>query len=191
MSDTAAVVDQLTTGQLEAGLDHIRQSPTDSGPLLMIVRRPDTDQREVVQEAELDLAVGIVGDNWQARGSSSTPDGSANPEAQITIINSRALGLMAQTKDRWKLAGDQLIIDMDMSVENLPPGARLAIGATVIEISAKPHTGCEKFSARFGLDSLQFVSTPTGRDLRLRGVNCSVVQPGTIRVGDLATKISQ
>jgi MOSC domain-containing protein YiiM len=136
----------------------------------------------VVEEAELDLEVGIVGDNWRDR--------TDNLETQITIINSRALNLMAGSKDRWQVAGDQLIVDMDISIQNLPPGSRVAIGTTVIEFSEKPHTGCEKFSARFGLDSLQFVSTPTGRDLRLRGVNCRLIQPGTIRVGDTVTKVT-
>lgn len=178
-----------TREQLDAGLEDIRRSPSDAGPLLMIVRRPGVDEREVVDEAELNTNVGLVGDNWQARGSPKTPDGKANPEAQITLMNSRALTLMAGSEERWPLAGDQLVIDLNMSVENMPPGARLAIGSAIVEITAKPHTGCEKFSDRFGLDSLQFVSSPTGRDLRLRGVNCRVVQAGTIRVGDLATKV--
>jgi MOSC domain-containing protein YiiM len=156
----------------------------------MIVRRPDVDEREVVSQGELDVTVGLVGDNWQARGSSLTPDGKANADAQITMMNSRALTLMAQSEERWQLAGDQLIIDIDMSIENLPPGSRLALGTAVIEITEKPHTGCAKFADRFGTDALQFVSTPSGRALRLRGVNTRVVRPGTIRVGDVATKLA-
>ena len=122
MGNQANVTDHLTTEQLEAGLEHIRQSPADGGPLLMIVRRPDTDEREVVEEAALDVDVGLVGDNWKARGSPRTPDGKANPEAQITMMNSRLLALLAQSEERWPLAGDQLVIDMDLSVDNLPPG---------------------------------------------------------------------
>ena len=136
----------------------------------MIVRRPGTDEREVVEEGALDVDVGLVGDNWKARGSPRTPDGKANPEAQITMINSRLLALLAQSQERWPLTGDQLAIDMDLSVDNLPPGTRLSIGSAMVEISAKPHTGCEKFEDRFGRDALRFISTPTGRSLRLRGV---------------------
>ena len=191
MGNQTNVRDHLTTEQLEAGLEHIRQSPADGGPLLMIVRRPDTDEREVVEEAALDVDVGLVGDNWKARGSPRTPDGKANPEAQITMMNSRLLALLAQSEERWPLAGDQLVIDMDLSVDNLPPGTRLSIGSAVVEISAKPHTGCEKFEDRFGRDALRFISTPLGRSLRLRGVNTRVVRSGTIRVGDAATVTPQ
>ena len=191
MGNQANVTDHLTTEQLEAGLEHIRQSPADGGSLLMIVRRPGTDEREVVEEAALDVDVGLVGDNWKARGSPRTPDGKANPEAQITMMNSRLLALLAQSQERWPLAGDQLVIEMDLSVDNLPPGTRLSIGSAVVEISAKPHTGCEKFEDRFGRDALRFISTPLGRGLRLRGVNTKVVRSGTIRVGDAATVAPQ
>ena len=191
MSDSVTVADHLTIEQLDAGLDHIQRSPTGSGPVLMIVRRPGENEREVVAEAELDVDVGVVGDNWKTRGSTSTPDGSANPVAQITIMNSRVLALLARSEERWKLSGDQLIIDMDMSIEGLPPGSRLGVGSAVIEVSEKPHTGCAKFAGRFGADALRFVSTPTGRSLRLRGVNTRIVQSGTVRVGDVAERLSE
>ena len=191
MGNQANVTDHLTTEQLEAGLEDIRQSPAGGGSLLMIVRRPGTDEREVVEEAALDVDVGLVGDNWKARGSPRTPDGKANPEAQITMMNSRLLALLAQSQERWPLAGDQLVIDMDLSVDNLPPGTRLSIGSAMVEISAKPHTGCEKFEDRFGREALRFISTPLGRSLRLRGVNTKVVRSGTIRVGDAATVTPQ
>ena len=189
MVHTADVVTHLTSEQLDAGLDEIRRSPSNSGTLLMIVRRPDVGRREVLTECRLDVEEGVVGDSWKDRESTSTPDGSADPEAQVTIINSRALDLMAQSEDRWPLAGDQLVIDIDMSMENLPSGSRLSIGSAVIEISEKPHTGCVKFSDRFGKDALRFVSTPLGRDMRLRGVNTRVVQSGTIRSGDTVEKV--
>ncbi len=189
MAQSTYVAGHLNTEQLEAGLDHIRSSPADSGRLLMIVRRPDIDQREVLADGALDVDVGLVGDTWMDRGSTSTPDGSSNPEAQITIINSRALDLMARSEDRWQLSGDQLVVDMDITMENLPAGTQLSIGSAVIEISEKPHTGCVKFADRFGNDALRFVSTPLGRDMRLRGVNTRVVQSGTIRTGDTVAKV--
>lgn len=183
------VVTHLDSEQLDAGLDDIRRSPADNGTLLMIVRRPDVGRREVLTEGKLDVEEGLAGDTWKDRGSTSTPDGSANPEAQVTIINSRTLDLMAQSEERWPLAGDQLVIDIDMSMENLPAGAQLSIGSAVIEISEKPHTGCVKFADRFGNDALRFVSTPMGRDMRLRGVNTRVVQSGTVRTGDTVAKV--
>ena len=108
--------------ELEAGLDDIRRSPKDNGPLEMIVRRPATDLREVLPEARLDIAEGLVGDDWKTRGSKMTGDGSAHPDMQINIMNSRVISLIAQDKDRWQWAGDQLFIDLDLSEENLPPG---------------------------------------------------------------------
>ena len=173
-----------TADELDAGLAHIRQSPADSGALRTIVRRPDIDQREVVAEGVLDVETGLVGDSWLSRGSTRTPGGGPNPAAQVTIMNSRVLALLAQSEDRWPLAGDQLVIDIDLSEQNLPPGARLAIGSAVLEVSEEPHTGCAKFAQRFGHDALRFVSTPLAMQLRLRGVNTRVTQSGEIRVGD-------
>jgi len=179
----------LTMAELEAGLDKIRQAPKDEGVIALIVRRPQVDAREVLEEGELDLVEGLVGDTWKVRGSSRTPDGAAHPDMQLNVMNARVIALLAREKDRWSLAGDQLFIDMDVSSENLPPGTRLALGSAVIEVTDQPHTGCKKFEARFGLDALKLVNSPLGRQLQLRGVNAKVTQPGVIRVGDFVKKI--
>ena len=183
------VVNHLTTEELEAGLDEIRRSPKDAGLLHLIVRRPRVDEREVLTEGELHLSEGLVGDGWMWRGSSRTPDGSAHPEMQLNIMNARVIALLAQDRERWPLAGDQLYLDLDLSGANLPAGARLALGQAVIEVTAQPHTGCKKFVARFGLDAMQFVNSKAGRELNLRGINARVIRPGVIRVGDVARKI--
>ena len=179
----------LTMAELEAGLDAIRQSPRDEGVIALIVRRPQVDAREVLEEGELDLVEGLMGDTWKVRGSSRTPDGAAHPDMQLNVMNARVIALLAREQDRWPLAGDQLFIDMDVSHENLPPGTRLALGSAVIEVTDQPHTGCKKFAARFGLDALKLVNSPLGRQLQLRGVNAKVTQPGVIRVGDLVKKL--
>jgi MOSC domain-containing protein YiiM len=179
----------LTAEELEAGLDHIRRSPRDEGVLHLIVRRQAINEREVLEQAELDEIQGLVGDTWNRRRSTSTPDGSPNIETQVTVMNSRVAALVAQEKDRWPLAGDQLYIDMDLSAENLPAGSRLALGSAVIEVTAPPHLGCRKFVARFGMEAMKFVNSPVGKDLRLRGVYFRVIQPGTVRAGDVARKI--
>ena len=179
----------LTMEELEAGLDAVRQSPKNEGVIALIVRRPQVDAREVLEVGELDLIEGLVGDSWKVRASNRTPDGSPHPDMQLNVMNARAVALVAQEKDRWPLAGDQLFIDMDMSQDNLPPGTRLALGSAVIEVTDQPHTGCKKFAARFGLDVVKFVNSPVGRQLQLRGVNAKVTQPGVIRVGDLVKKL--
>ena len=183
------VIKHLTMEELEAGLDEIRRAPSDGGVLQLIVRRPHIEEREILQEAELDPVKGLVGDNWITRGSSRTADGSAHPHMQLNIMNARVTALVAQKKDRWHLAGDQLYLDMDLSAENLPAGAQLAIGSAVIEVTPPPHTGCQKFVSRFGVEAMKFVNSPVGRDLRLRGLNARVVQAGVIRVGEVAKKL--
>ncbi len=182
-------VKHLTIEELEAGLEEIRQSPKNGGEVKLIVRRPPENVREVLQEARLDLADGLVGDTWKIRGSSRTCDGSSHPDMQLNIMNARAIALVAQDPDRWQLAGDQLFIDIDLSDDNLPPGTHLTLGLAVIAVTDQPHTGCKKFVARFGTDAVKFVNSPVGRQLHLRGINARVVQPGVIRVGDLARKL--
>ena len=184
-----AEVTPSTMAALEAGLPNIRQSPQDSGVLAMIVRRPQMGAREVLTEGELDLVKGLVGDTWSSRGSSRTADGSAHPDMQLTIMNARVIALVAQAQDRWPLAGDQLFIDLDLSTENVPPGTRLSLGSAVIEVTDQPHTGCYKFVTRFGQAALNFINSPAGKQLQLRGVNAKVVQPGVIRVGDVVKKM--
>jgi len=181
--------EHLTKQQLEAGLDTVFQSPKNEGALAMIVRRPVTEQREVLVNAELDIVEGLVGDNWRARGSSATKDGSAHPEMQLNIMNTRVIDLVAQTKERWPLAGDQLYIDLDLSDENLPPGTRLAIGSALIEVTAEPHTGCKKFVDRFGLEAMKFVNSGLGKTINLRGINAKVIQSGQIATNDLVKKV--
>jgi hypothetical protein len=179
---------QLTMKELEAGLDEILGAPKDEGVLKLIVRRPRIEEREVLEEAELDLVEGLVGDNWRTRGSSRTPNGSSHPDMQINIMSARVIALVAQSPDRWQLAGDQLFLDLDLSAENLPSGTRLTLGSAVLEVTDQPHTGCKKFVERFGVDAMKFVNSPRGRELHLRGINARVVYPGVIRVGDLARK---
>jgi hypothetical protein len=182
-------VKHLTMDELETGLVYIRQSPKVEGILELIARRPRDDERETLETGQLDLQSGLEGDNWITRGSSRTTDGTAHPDMQITLMNSRVIALVAGDKERWPLAGDQLYVDLDLSAENLPVGTRLAIGGAVIEVSAQPHTGCAKFIARFGLDAQKFVNSPEGKRLHLRGINTKVVQQGSIHVGDIVRKI--
>ncbi len=182
------IITFLPMDALEAGLDEIRRSPKDAGVVKLIVRRPETGRREVLEEGRLDIVQGLVGDNWSTRGSTRTSDGSAHPEMQLNIMNARVAALVAQHPGRWQLAGDQLFIDFDLSEDNLPAGTRLSIGSALVEVTKPPHTGCKKFVSRFGVDAMKFVNSPVGRELHLRGVNARVVQSGVVRVGDIVRK---
>lgn len=182
-------INHLTLAELEAGLDHIRESPKDNGILEMIVCRPQIDRREVLDFAVLDVSQGMIGDSWKLRSSSKSADGGPHPEMQITIMNSRVVALVAQEKERWPLAGDQLFVEMDLSKANLLAGSRIAIGSAILEVTEPPHLGCHKFVARFGADAMKFVNSPVGRELCMRGIHARVVQNGTVRRGDSARKI--
>ena len=179
----------LTTSELEAGLDEIARSPRDNGVLAMIVRRPQVGEREILQEGQLDLVDGLVGDSWKNRSSRRTADGTPHPDMQLNLMNSRVVALVSQDTSRWHLAGDQLFVDFDLSAANVPAGTKLAIGSAVIEVTAQPHTGCSKFVERFGLDAMKFVNSPEREHLHLRGINARVVQPGVLRVGDTISKL--
>jgi MOSC domain-containing protein YiiM len=173
--------------RLVAGLDDVRAAPVGAGRLEMIVRRPALDEREVVESAELDLAVGLVGDTWSQRPSRRTPDGSPHPGRQVTLMNARAAALIAGSRANWPLAGDQLFVDLHLGRHELPPGTQVRIGAAVVEVTDQPHIGCAKFTRRFGLDATRFVNSEAALRLNVRGVNAKVVVPGPLSVGDPIT----
>ncbi len=166
----------------------VAAAPRDNAVIELIVARPDRDVREVVGEGRLDPVEGLVGDGWQARGSKSTPDGSADLLSQLTIMNTRVLAAAEPDRSRWPLAGDQIYADFDLSEGNLPIGTRLRLGDALVEVTERPHTGCSKFASRFGLDALRWISTPVGRSLRMRGMYVRVVEGGVVRVGDAIRK---
>ena len=174
---------QLTLAQLAAGLDHVRDAPGDIGSVAMISCRPAVDERVELDSAELDVTLGLVSDSWSTRGTNP------NPKAQVTVMNARAAQLVAGDRSRWALAGDQLYVDFDLSPTNLPPGAQLAIGSAVLEVSDQPHLGCLKFTGRFGAAARELANSPAGTALSIRGINTRVVQSGTVRRGDLVRKL--
>lgn len=188
----AATPVHRTPEELHAFLPVLQAAPKDVGTLDLVVRRPAPGEREVLEEGELDLTVGLVGDGWLERGSSRTEDGRAHPDAQLNVMSAPLVGFLAVDPGRRPLAGDQLYLDLDLSHENLPVGSRLTIGdpddrGAVIEVTEPPHTGCTKFVERFGAEAMRFVNGPVGRPLRLRGLNARVVVPGRVRPGDRVT----
>jgi hypothetical protein len=166
----------LDPAALEAGLEHLRAAPREEGVVELLVRRPAENERESLEEARLDVEGGLVGDGWRVR--------SGRRDLQVTLMGARAAQLVAGRRERWPLAGDQLFVDLSLSVRDLPPGTRLSVGQALIEITAEPHRGCGKFAARFGVEALKFVNSPVGRELNLRGVNARVVRGGSVRRGD-------
>ena len=185
------MVKHLSRDELNAGLAHIRAAPKDAGTVEMIVARPARGERRERDEVGISLAGGVDGDHW-ARGCwLSLDDGRPHPDVQICIMSARTIDLVANgDKSRWSLAGDNLFIDMDLSVANLPVGQRLALGTAEIEITPVPHAGCQAFIDRYGRDACIFVNTGPGKTDRLRGVYGRVVRDGIVKVGDRMTKLT-
>jgi hypothetical protein len=179
-----------TTAELEAALDHLRAAPIGTGELTLVVRRPERLEREVLDEGELDPEAGLVGDNWLSRATSRAVAEGRHGEAMLTLMSARMIALLADNDEERALAGDQLYVDLDLSVDRLPVGARLAVGGdAVLQITAKPHRGCQKFVARFGADAMAFVNSDEGIRLRLRGVYARVVEGGVVRTGDVVRRL--
>ncbi len=171
----------LTTEEIENNLAQVIESPKDNGTLNLICCRPNENEREILQTGELDIEKGLIGDNWRSRN--------ANIDTQLTIMNSRIVDLIAQDKERWKLAGDQLFVDFNLSDENLPHGSKIQIGTAILEVTPQPHNGCKKFVERFGLDAMKFVNSPVGKQFHLRGIYAKVIQSGTIQQGEIVKKV--
>jgi hypothetical protein len=179
-----------TSAELEVHLDHLRAAPPHVGTLEMVVRRPSAGAREILDEGVIDPVEGLVGDSWLRRARPRAVASGRHLESQINVMSARMVKLLAATADEQAMAGDQLYLDFDLSVSNLPAGSRLAIGdEVVLEISAKPHTGCKKFLVRFGDEAGTFVNSPAGTELRLRGLNARVVSGGLVRQGDKVRKL--
>jgi MOSC domain-containing protein YiiM len=180
----------LSTAELESGLAEVIDSPPDNGRLEKIFIRPAVNERRSLDSAALTVDGGIEGDRWSTEASHRTSDGRPDPQNQITLMNARILRQISGDADAMCLAGDNLIVDLDLSEANLPAGSRLAVGReVVVQINALPHTGCGKFTRRYGAEARTFVNSERGTELQLRGRHGSVIQGGTITVGDSLQKM--
>ncbi|MEL6308623.1 MAG: MOSC domain-containing protein [Chloroflexota bacterium] len=178
-----------TLEALESAFAQADPAPTDSGTVEMIICRPAHGERDELDSTTLDPEKGMIGDNWLTRGSRHTEDGSANPEAQITLMNSRIIALLAKDRDDWAPAGDQFFVDFDLSQINMPTGQRFQLGEAILEVSATPHTGCAKFTERYGSAAIRFVNSKEGRSQNRRGINAKIITGGTVKKGDTIHKL--
>ncbi len=185
----SAVLPHRTTAELTSRVDELRAAPSDAGTVHLVVRRPERFARELLDEGVLDTDDGLVGDNWYSRATSHAIAAGRHLDAQVTVMSARMVGLLTDDPEEQAAAGDQLYVDLDISVTNLPAGSRLAFGepgadGPVIEVSARPHNGCAKFTTRFGEEATLFVNSEEGKRLRLRGFNGRIVATGVLRPGD-------
>ncbi|MEL6383140.1 MAG: MOSC domain-containing protein, partial [Cyanobacteria bacterium J06626_18] len=166
-------------------------APKNRGILKMIVIRPQTNERRILDACELSLQGGAHGDAWANGTWKSLPDGSPHPDVQLTLMNYRVLEAIADTNEQRALAGDNLCLDFDLSSENLTCGDRLQIGQNVvIEVTDVPHDGCHKFKKRFGTAALSYINSAQGKALHLRGIYARVVADGIVNIGDPVAKMN-
>src|SRR5262245_18350112 len=171
-----------TFEELESMWATVPAPPRDRGTLRLVCRRVEPGRHETPGEAELSVDAGLVCDRW-------SPAKDPDREAQVTLMNATVAELVAAGRQPLHEAGDNLLVDFDIGHDNLPAGSRVRIGQAVLEVTASPHTGCSKFSERFGQDALRWVNWRHWRERRLRGVNCRVLEGGVVRVGDEITLI--
>jgi MOSC domain-containing protein YiiM len=162
-------------------LDAVRASPKDVGVLKLIVLRLPNEQRETPSQAILSVEHGVGGDRWSLKTN-------ADPLKQVSVMNFRFLEAIAGESERMNLAGDNLIVDLDLHENNVPPGTRLRIGEVVLEVTDIPHTGCSKFERRYGKAVLDLTNTPEGSAMHLRGVLARIIHGGEVRLGDTIIK---
>jgi len=179
----------ITQHDIDNRMPWVLNSPSDRGCVELIVVRPQTDKREVLSQALFSPETGVAGDNWKNQCSKKLANSQADPVVQVAIMNARMIEVLSGTKVNWPLAGDQLFVDLDLSVNNLSPGERLQTGTAVLEITAEPHRACGKFKQRFGNAALQYVNSTYGDTHRLRGIYAKIISTGEVSIGDIIHKL--
>jgi len=82
------------------------------------------------------------------------------------------------------LFGDNLLVDLDLSTEHVPPGTRLRVGTAECVVSEEPHNGCSQFSQRFGPAALRLTADKRWLHQRLRGIYLTILKSGDVAPGD-------
>ena len=164
--------------ELQRLWDQAPRPPLVRGTVRGICRRLGNDVHESPDQVEVTRDEGVVGDRWRI---------ASDPQrlSQITLINWTVAGLVAGDHRPHYDTGDNFHVDLDLAEHALLVGARLRIGEALLQVTPEPHTGCKKFSARFGPDALRWISAKENRPLRLRGLHCEVIGAGVVRVGDV------
>ena len=167
---------------LEAGIASLR-APLDDGAVALMVARGPAGERLLPDQALLTVEGGMPGDRWAEQ----TEYG---PDYQLATARADFARLIANGQP-LELHGDNLLLDLDLSSENLPTGTLLRAGQALLQVTPIPHNGCKKWVQRFGLCPMQLNLHPAYRGLHLRGIYLRVIEEGRVCVGDRVRIVSR
>jgi hypothetical protein len=177
----------VTMAELLAATPAILAAPRDAGIVRMLCARPKPNARTFPEVLVLKRAAGVAGDFEMSRPWLTLPDGSPDPQIQVSIMSWQVLDLVWRERARVAHPGDNIAVDMNLTAENLPAGTLLAAGTAVLRVSAEPNDGCSKWKVRSGRAAYDWsIAKP---ELRLRGLYCSIEQDGELRLGDALRRI--
>lgn len=179
----------VTAAELATALPHVRAAPKTDAPVESLCFRPGFNQRQFPDQLHLTRASGVPGERWLTQPWLRLPDGSPDPNIQVSILPLRVLNLVWTDRETMPHPGDTIIADLDTSLENLPPGTLLQAGSAILRVSDEFNDGCVKWKARYGQPAKDWITAPGHPELRLRGVLCAVQQDGLVRLGDRLTKL--
>ena len=179
LGDAARHLDLAT---LHERIDALPAPPRDRGHLALLVARLPDGRHDTPHAARLAPEEGLPGDRWERC------DG--RPESQLAVMRVDVATLLANGQ-ALSLFGDNLLVDLDLSDENLPTGTRLRLGGALLEVTPEPHNGCAKFRQRFGGDALRLTAEKPRRHQHLRGIYLRVVEAGDVAVGDPIEVVSR
>jgi hypothetical protein len=172
----------VTTDELMAALPGVLSAPKTGSAVEYLCFRPGYGERRFVSELTVTKDRGIPGERWGTAPWLKLPDGTGHPGIQVSILPRRVLDLVWRNRDTVVHPGDTFVSDLDMTEANLPTGQLLAVGTAVLKVSEIWNDACAKWKVRHGEAAFDWVRAH--KELRLRGVLCSIEQDGVIRNGD-------
>lgn len=172
----------VTSDALTAALPGVLSAPKTGSAVEFLCFRPGFGERRFVDDLTLTQQHGIPGERWGTSPWLKLPDGSGHPGIQISILPRRVLDLVWRDRETVVHPGDTFVSDLDMTETNLPAGQLLAVGTAVLRVSEVWNDACAKWKVRYGAAAYDWVRAH--KVLRLRGVLCSIVEDGVIRLGD-------
>lgn len=185
------MTDHATRSELNSALPSVLDAPKNGAKVELLCRRPDRNQRDFTDHLRLTQAGGIEGDYEMKKPWLTLPDGSPDPRIQVSILPKRVLDLVWRDRENVAYPGDTIIADLNVTLDNMPVGTRLQVGGAVLEVSDVWNEGCAKWKVRMGREAYDWTSAPEHEALRLRGIYCSIVGDGMVRIGDTITKIEE